>query len=1053
MNSPYLITYDLSVIDLESLGFDLRDYEIDYQEGGIADPLGQIANWIVSTIGGYISSAITTIGAGVQTIISNIISGTNSLISGVVNTANNIYSIAQSLPKTVTSILSTVESDIMKNLSGVTSAISGVVSQVTNALSSGINTMIGSLNSGLSSVMRSISGIPDTISGIVKNISTSISSSLTGLANSLSGILSQINGAITSAMNDVLKAIGPTLQNVVSGLTDIGKSLASTFASEFSQVVSGISALGAQLSASFESAVSGAFKTVFDTLTGFSKTISDLGPQVASAIQGLGIVQTIENGFAQIQKWFVGLDIGKMITSGFSDATKGIQSAFASLGLTQAIANGFKQVQDFFTNLNIGKTIQDALTGGFKDFQNFFTNLNLTKTLTDAFSGFGSQLKTAFDNFTSGLRLPDLSGLGNFLKAFGSDPLKAIGSVFKLPEEIADFFTAATGVLNKLTEQHSPSILDDIGTFFKNISSFDWGTFSKFLAHPVVYTGTYVEKGAPSILEPLLTWFNNLGSTIFNALQDFGKNITQGMTDLGNYIVDGTIKTFGLPAPSTTIKDPFGKLFSSLFQSFTGLAGSAKSSTPIADATVTNVLEGIAFTLVASEAIQWTGLGLDILHPIKNLQLRKKFKDFINSIGLGHVTSVFGASLVAASLSPLLQRFWNKQSQVRLADPNSLIEMWHRDVFEEATLDAYLSEHGYDQNFRNGLKENFLQIPQYAAIAEAYFRFMGEGKIDRATAEQELSEYLDFFRVKNIPRLTPAGKFSFSEREIVYKLLYRTPSRYERRALNLAGLLDEKTATNMMFAERMRPDLVPLMVKAERLQGSQTYRTQIETAIRTRVTKGFQVVPDLGTTLTTYEFPATAVNYLTKAAEIAVQTTIDEARLKEADENYAQAVWDKTEYAKTVNDVIKNPDVAKEHIATLDITRERNDFSRVRDEGNLAISYELSAFAQGGVSSDEFKTIASTMGKTDDEISRLNTARTIMLKNKIRSVKFGTLQTLLAKRQITKTQFVTKAVKLPYDTDLITATADHVVATALAKAKTTPAKADESIWTAYPSLA
>jgi hypothetical protein len=346
------------------------------------------------------------------------------------------------------------------------------------------------------------------------------------------------------------------------------------------------------------------------------------------------------------------------------------------------------------------------------------------------------------------------------------------------------------------------------------------------------------------------------------------------------------------------------------------------------------------------------------------------------------------------------------------------------------------------------MKENYLKIPAFDKIVDAYLRFMIEGKISRSAMESELTSYLKVFDLKDIKR----SFASFSEKDLIGKLIYRFLSRFERRSLNAIGLLDETTAGNILTADRVRPDLIPLLVKAERLQGSLTFREKIRSNITERITKGFELPGTFNATMLKIEYAQSAIDYLVQANQLDIQTTIDEARLKEVDQNYTNAFIDRDEYAGIVTDIIKNPAIAKEHIDILDIARKRTDIQRVREEGNLAVSYELAAFSQGAVTTSEFEEVAAAMGKKPDEIETLEKARVILLSNKTRIVKFGTLQYLLAKRQITRDQFLGHASKLPIDVGLAGATADKIIAQSLAKAKSTPAKADESIFKYYPSI-
>jgi hypothetical protein len=268
------------------------------------------------------------------------------------------------------------------------------------------------------------------------------------------------------------------------------------------------------------------------------------------------------------------------------------------------------------------------------------------------------------------------------------------------------------------------------------------------------------------------------------------------------------------------------------------------------------------------------------------------------------------------------------------------------------------------------------------------------------------------------------------------------------------GYTDQKTyasAIAQIFSNSaIASEVMAYANLTETIKGASASR--IEAAIASQVTRGFATIKDFSAALTEYGYAPQFIPSMSDAEQMNVETALNEAQLKEADEAYANAIWDLPTYTKAVNAVIVDPDYAQTHIDTVGIAKQRTDMNRLRTAGDLAVSYELAAYAQGAVTVDEFSTIATAMGKTPDEIARLETARNILLANKIRGVTFKTLQYLLAKRQITRSQFVAHSGKLEIDEDLIQSTADEVIAQALTKAKTTPATANEAVFASYPSV-
>jgi hypothetical protein len=488
------------------------------------------------------------------------------------------------------------------------------------------------------------------------------------------------------------------------------------------------------------------------------------------------------------------------------------------------------------------------------------------------------------------------------------------------------------------------------------------------------------------------------------------------------------------------------------------MAKLSKSSTPIGAETIAAELAQISMTIFASEGFEWAGLAVDAAHPLKHLQLKDKFEKFVNKIGLGNVTGVVGASLVAASISPLLSRYWNKISKVQLPNASVLIDMWRKGTFEEKILDEYLKEHGLDDNFAKGMKELAWKVPNFDMIASAYMRFVNEGKIDLKAAEVELEKYLDVFDLRDKAR----EGFTFSEHDLFFKMLYRGLSRFERRYMNATGQLTKEDLEKILTADLLRSDLVPKLAKAELLQGSVAWRMRIVTEIQERVRKGFALEVDFKKILQEADFTSNLIGYAESANKLDIQTTIDEARLKEADTNYTQAFIQKEDYVKIVTDVIKNEVIRKQYIELADLARKRFDLSQVRDEKDRIITLDLTSTASGAMSLTDFIKVClalknrklteadkGTLAKAEsdfnggamkrddylkivsdtiknDETTLLVETAILTLDGKIRDTRFKTYQTQFAKGHISSDTFVTKAVALPMSKALALAVRDRI---------------------------
>lgn len=910
---------------------DLSDLSIDWNIGGIADPLGQIANYIVSTIGGYINTAIARISSTVSNVINSIIGNITSLVNQAIGGITYIRSVIGNIP-----------SQIASALSGIISNIQSIVNRITSQVASSLAGISGSISSAFSSVLSSINSV------------------LSGVRSALSGIVSQIQS--------ILSGLSITIINTIH-------SISSTFSSIGSQILAGVS-------------------SAFSQVTGVLN-------QLYAGLKGLGseIIAGIQSGLTQIWNGIIG--VGTQIISGIS-------SAF----------NTFSKVIDEFSH---------SLTQTFKP-------------VIDALTGFGQY-------FT-----------GEFLE-FMKDPLgflkTGLKDIIKLPDEFLKFVTLGVKVFDKFLEEHSPSALDDlingITTWFGLFTHDTYeilktgasggigfllaGLIDVFFTWKKDVSGKWTAESKPNIslnpAEGITDYFNSILTNALDSLKTVWASLTKAFNDAGTFVISEIVQLTGSQKYDQPTKDPFTRLTGLVMGSLQDLAVGVTTPTPIDLKEALIFADGVATTTIFTELLEYAGLEVDAVHPIKNLQLKDKFEKFFSKIGLGNVTAVIGATLVGASLSPFFTRYWNKISKVRLPDVGALIGMWERGFGTENDLDEYMAEHGYDEHFRDGLKELRFNIPSINELTVAYLRFVNDGKITLEKALSDITGYMKYHHIRDTARST----FSFSEQEILLKLLYRGISRYERRNLNLQGVLTELDLRNILRADRAPPDYLDKMVKGELLLSTQTFRNAIASKINERVQKGFMLKDEFTKGLQDISFNTTMIGFIDIANQYDILTSIDEARLKEIDLNYTQGVIEKPEYEKTITDIIKNDMIRKEHIAIADIARDRWEDSSVRDEGNRVLTQAYLNVSSGFSNTSDIATLSKTLGRTDKEIALIRVASDNLVASKMRQIQFKTLQSRLAKNRLSKKDFIAQATALKIDPAYVGAVAEYVYTQSLTKLK------------------
>jgi phage-related protein len=1015
--------YHGSVVITDPKLVNLLDFEVDWRIGGITDPLGQIANWIVQQSENAITWAVSTLQGIVQTIVSIAVSDigkvTNSIYNNVVNAIATIQQIwnvvgnigqaiatalTQTLPAAISAamqdaigvintILTEVD-DISKNIQDFFTSLSSILqtqvfTPLSQALGGYVKTILSYLQASLTDIYDAVTQITTTVNNMAQTIGTQV---LTVIQSGFAGAIAAAVASVTSALDTILgtiqnlvSTIGQTLaSDVSSAISGIVNTLTSTntalqswltsqfpnMLSSFNSMINNFNTIASGLADQMVNAIKAGFAAIPDMITGLEQSLSSFITQITSAISG--VISTLSSDFSSIIT-LLETDIASAfntVVSTVTDAFNKIESIITSINLP----NIAKTITDLLANYlsSIASQITATLDTAFTTISGIVTGIVstvekdmnlLSSSIATSFdtviaqlnsglsylgSTIGGQLTSAFTTFSSdvmawfqSLHLPSLS---DFTKAlsdwWSSTPFSA---VTQFPAEFMQFMMLSVQIMTDLTAESSPSALTDIINFFKfafgQIVKGVWedaeiGTYGAIpqlitLLTNIQWNPDNTIKSAAfqlpnlNITTDVTTYFTNLGKTVIPLLSDFANQFQKVLSAFSTFTVDQIMTTFNLPAGHSPAGSgaamPFGELHSSLTQKLIQLATLAKSKTPIPLDVVNTLVEEIGGITLTTETAEWLGLTADVLHPMKNLQLKDKLKDFFNKIGLGHVSAIIGATITAACLSPPLMRFWNKTSQVQLPNAGSLLTMWHRGIITETDLGTYLSEHGFDSTFVSGLKEESLMIPSFNDIGAALARIAADAGQDGSSVASDIAAYFPILQFNTAAR----SGFKYADSDIMAEMIYNYPSRFERRVLNLAGLLTDAMAQKILVADRMRPDLVPLMMTAERLQGSLTYRNRIESAISKRVIAGYALAADFSSVMSANEYPTAFINYLSSANALEVDTTLDSDQLNELNRNYIDAIIDRGTYMSGVQGIITNPQIASSYIAIRDLAAQR----------------------------------------------------------------------------------------------------------------------------------
>ena len=873
---------------------DLLTLEADWRIGGIADPVGQIASYIISTLEQAFNFAVSGFQTVVSSIVNTAIGGVNSLLGSVSRNISQVLLTIQSLPNTISSSLSGITSQVSSILNGVVGSISSTITQISYAVSSGFNSILSSLNSAFSNLSSSVNTS-------IRSISGSISGTLNSIVNSISSIVSQIGGSLSSIGQQILNS----LENAFSQLS-----------SSFNETVKQINTFLQPLISQLQTALPSMEKII-----------------VFLAAFGANPIVAIQNGLNTVLKAF-GLpsldDIRHEIENALSGAIPALKPLLDTLSSINDTVN------------SIPKTLVDTVTS--KDFLNTLTN-TVTNTIKE---------------------------------------------VVVLPEEIKNFFNSATKVLDKLVEQHSPSILDDFGSALTNIiEAFSATGIFGSLLQSEAWKSFLSGKGFASTIKtdtnffkPLTDYLSQLGSGIVPLLQDFITNVESGFNDLGNFIVDGIIKTSGLPAPNASLTDPLQKLASSLFDPKTGwaakIAPTLRTNSLIPAELVATAIGEVSLITASTESAETLGAIADAAHPTKKLQIKDLMHEFFERIGLGNVTAVVGATLVGASFRPLMTRWWNKQSQLQLVGVRELMEMFDRKLLAPAELDEYLQEHGYDKTFRDSL----IQIH------------------------------------------------------------YQPPSIRILRSMWMVGSLTQNDIEEIFHLTNMMPKYIPIAAASVVLQGILPFLRAQAAAFQVQVKNGFETITTFSDMLKKINYPSPFIQPTLDAATIQVEETTDVLQVAEYDKQYTEGYMNRADYLKNITPLFKNPDILKIHVQIADLAVQRMTDSRIRTASDRSISESLADYATGTLSTKDFEAICVAAKKTPEEITALEAARQAMYKHLVRTVKFRNYQGALGKGNISPAQFEALSKALPIDNTIMKATEQHIILGMVKAAKITPTAAN-----------
>ncbi len=778
-NIRYMRTIDyipLNEIDLEALASSVA---------GIADPIGQLKEWIKSQLEnlkniiiGALAPLINAVKSAVDDVY-NAIVGLGKAISDIGNSISNIISTINSYFDSFWSALENLPNTIISAIESIVSNIYQYLINIINAINDAFSSIQSVITDSLSSLYDAIAGIQSSISNLLSSISSTLSNIVSSITSTLSSLMSDVSNAIQNAFSSIA--------NMVSSVTSTISSYISSFIDEVRSIISNISNVISNAFTSIENYISNALGGIRDFLSSLISNISNMLQSLPSTIlnalsslsnyikDALGsLANMISNMFQAIGKDIMNAISG--LASTFNNVVKEIYSVIG--GIANTIESGFKSLYDFLSNLasNIISGIEhipDAVRGvienvynviksGFEKISDFFKWL--WEQISGAFSKLGDALSKIWDSIVS---LPSMikdifskftgwvtdvenaiySGFKNLINLF--DNLKEL--LANLGAQVSNAFkfvgTAFTGFINailKFPEWFENNLVKPLTEFFKPLVDFfsnlnlstigekvsEWlRSFISDIIEGISFLGEKIYDGLKWAYEQIQGFFNWLVPQIKGSLAWAWNAIQRAVNDLWEALKEGAIWLV-----NTFIINPIKSVLDDLMSGITNVFVSvAKSEGKIG--------EYGTFTLLALSLAGGLSIVIGVPYVIEGLA------DMIRTLELSAEPLGLGGKIKSDILGILrrIAQFFKDQgkalvqavligSAIQLLDPvKYIIRPFSKSFFDNVFKQIYGDKYGIEAFFETPSLEQLRNFIRRALIYVENFRDLAKGKIPEAT--------------------------------------------------------------------------------------------------------------------------------------------------------------------------------------------------------------------------------------------------------------------------------------------------------------------------------
>ncbi|RLG32350.1 hypothetical protein DRN97_07585, partial [Methanosarcinales archaeon] len=338
---------------LEEFSLDKVDEHLfDWEKGGITDPIGQLAGWIVDTLSGAISD-----------LASDVWNWLTTIRDGIVNAISSVITSVQDALSSAISAVGSVVDTILASLDSFISYVEGAFASVQEAISS-----IGATISGIvNAVQSAISDFAASISGYIDTLRAWLSDAISNITQGLSAIATQIISAV--------ETIPTALEGAIATLKEWFRDAFTTVATTLSQFGTTLSSFATRVLDTFEEFGASLYEfitTIRDAITqAYGKFRAWVGERIEQIWQGLKDVGMALSGFinpiVEIKNWIY----EKL--AGIGEFFQSTIEFFA--GIKDKAITFFERVGSFFVDMPrffeeakdrliaVGHTIWEAMIG------------------------------------------------------------------------------------------------------------------------------------------------------------------------------------------------------------------------------------------------------------------------------------------------------------------------------------------------------------------------------------------------------------------------------------------------------------------------------------------------------------------------------------------------------------------------------------------------------------------------------------------------------------------------------------------------------------------